>query len=327
MQLLDYYQSRFGTAVKRQGGAWNGPCPLCGGDPGKSDRFMVWPDRTENLGEACATHNVAGIWSCRQCGASGDTIAYMMKVDGLDFKAALAELGVEGSRSSHRRRRAPTEPRAYSSVWTPRECPEPCAVWCDYAAKLLAEAEERIGQEAQALRWLAGCGISKEAIRAYRIGYLPTESNRYPGRYRARSAFGLEPRIGDEGKVRTKLFIPRGIVIPSLAADGRVINLRIRRHKEDLGERSQKYMEVEGSCKAPLILRLSRPDPLAAYFVTEAELDAILIHHATGGVVGSVAVRTNRGKPDITAHARLRECVRICVALDYDGPGADGVEF
>ena len=34
MTLLDYYKSRFGEAVKRQGGAWNGPCPLCGGEPG-----------------------------------------------------------------------------------------------------------------------------------------------------------------------------------------------------------------------------------------------------------------------------------------------------
>ena len=94
--LLDLYRTRFGTAVRQQGNGWNGPCPLCGGQPGKSDRFMVWPDRAESLGETCAAHNIAGIWSCRQCGESGDTIAYLMKIDGLDFKAALAELGIEG---------------------------------------------------------------------------------------------------------------------------------------------------------------------------------------------------------------------------------------
>ena len=48
MTLLDLYRSRYGQAVRRQGGAWNGPCPLCGGEPGKSDRFMVWPDRRES---------------------------------------------------------------------------------------------------------------------------------------------------------------------------------------------------------------------------------------------------------------------------------------
>ena len=146
MQLLDLYQSRFGSVVKRQGKGWNGPCPLCGGEPGKSDRFMVWPDRAESLGEVCATHNITGIWSCRQCGASGDTIAYLMKIDGLGFKAALAELGIESERPSYRRRRAPAEPRRPDEVpaWTPREWPQPSEKWCEYAARLLAEAEENI---------------------------------------------------------------------------------------------------------------------------------------------------------------------------------------
>ena len=295
MQLLDLYTSRFGAAVKRQGGAWNGPCPLCGGEPGKSDRFMVWPDRAENLGETCASRNITGIWSCRRCGASGDTIAYLMKIDGLDFKAALAELGIEGGRPSHRRRRAPEEPRRVDAApaWTPREWPEPSEAWCAYAAKLLTEAEESIWKQPHALRWLAARGITEEAVRRCRIGYLPAENAKYPGRYRARSALGLTPRTGDDGRMRTKLFIPRGIVIPTFALDGRVLNLRIRRHKEDLqplsgGKLPPKYLELEGSCKAPLLLRSSRPGPLAVYFVTEAELDAMLIHHATGGVVGAL---------------------------------------
>lgn len=328
MQLLDLYKSRFGPAVKSQGNGWNGPCPLCGGEPGKSDRFMVWPDRAESLGETCASRNITGIWSCRQCGASGDTIAYLMKIDGLDFKAALAELGIEGGRPSHRRRRAPAEPRrADADRWTPREWPEPSEQWSAYAARLLAEAEADIWDQSAALHWLAARGIDEAAVRAYHIGYLPAENARYPGRYRSRSALGLEPKTGDDGKVRTKLFIPRGIVIPTFAPDGRVLNLRIRRHREDLGERSPKYLELEGSCKAPLLLRSSLPGPLAAYFVTEAELDAMLIHHATGGVVGALAVRTNRGKPDVSADGRLREAVRVCIALDYDEPGADGVDF
>ncbi len=327
--LLALYRTRFGTAVRQQGNGWNGPCPLCGGQPGKSDRFMVWPDRAESLGETCAAHNIAGIWSCRQCGESGDTIAYLMKIDGLDFKAALAELGIEGGRPACRRRRAPAEPRRADAcpLWTPRQWPEPSETWSAYAARLLAEAEENIWNQPAALHWLAGRGLGEEAVRRYRIGYLPAESARYPGRYRARSALGLEPKTGADGKERTKLFIPRGIVIPTFASDGRVLNLRIRRHKEDLGEHSPKYLELEGSCKTPLLLRSSRPGPLAAYFVTEAELDAMLIHHATDGVVGALAVRTNRGKPDVSADGRLREAVRICIALDYDEPGADGVEF
>ncbi len=212
-------------------------------------------------------------------------------------------------------------------AWTPRQFPEPSETWSRYAARLLEEAQERIWKEPQALAWLAGRGINAEAVRAYRIGYLPAENGRYPGRWRARTALGLDPRTGDDGKIRTRIFIPRGIVIPTMASDGRVLNIRIRRHKEDLNEHSPKYLELEGSCKAPLFLRGTGPAFLSVCFVVEAELDAILIHHATGGAVGALAVRTNRGKPDGPAHALLQEAVRVCVALDYDEAGAEGVKF
>ena len=256
MQLLDFYKARFGTAVKHQGNGWNGPCPLCGGEPGKSDRFMVWPERTESLGQTCAQHGIKGIWSCRQCGASGDTIAYLMKAEGHDFKSALGELGIEGGRPAFHRKRAPAEPRS-SSAWQPKSCPIPNDTWAAYALKLVEEAEGAIWQQETALRWLASRGIDEQAVKAYRIGYLPAEGTKYPGRWRSRAALGLEPRTGDDGKIRDKIFIPRGIVIPTLATDGRVLNLRIRRHKEDLRERSPKYMELEGSCKGPLLLRAS----------------------------------------------------------------------
>ncbi|MEI3478429.1 MAG: hypothetical protein V8Q84_04165 [Bilophila sp.] len=45
--MLENYQHRFGSAVRVQGNGFNGPCPLCGGEPGKSDRFVIWPDSRE----------------------------------------------------------------------------------------------------------------------------------------------------------------------------------------------------------------------------------------------------------------------------------------
>ena len=332
MQLLNFYQSRFGNAVKHQGNGWNGPCPLCGGEPGRSDRFMVWPERDEKLGETCAEHGIKGIWACRQCGKSGDTIAYLMQIDGLDFKAALAELGINGGRPDRRRRPAPVEPCRKIDAFTPHACPPPTPEWQAYADKLIEEATAGIEKEPQAMNWLASRGIGAEAVRQYRIGYLSPEGRKYPGRWRARSALGLPPKTGDDGKVHDKIFIPRGILIPTFDPKGRPLNLRVRRHKADLrpmsgGKAPPKYMELEGSCKAPMLLRANKPSHLAVYFVTEAELDALLIHFAGGGVVGALAVRTNRGKPDVTAHALLRSATRICVALDYDDPGAIGVPW
>lgn len=328
MRLLELYKSRFGSAVKRQGNGWNGPCPLCGGEPGKSDRFMVWPERSESLGETCAKNEIAGIWSCRKCGASGDTIAYLMQIDGLDFKGALAELGIEGTRPLQHRKKAPAEPRREADSWTPKSGSEATSIWSAYAQKLVEEAEQHLPKQQQALAWLAARGINASAAARYRLGYLPAESGKFPGRFRARAALGLEPKTDDDGKVRSKIFIPRGILIPTISGSDCVTNLRIRRHKADLQERrSPKYMELEGSAKVPFLLQSSQPKPLAVYFVTEAELDAILIHHVTGGVVGAIAVRTNRGKPDEASHALLTQAVRICVALDYDQPGAEGCDF
>ncbi len=168
MTLLDLYKSRFGTAVKQQGNGWNGPCPLCGGEPGRSDRFMIWPDRDENLGETCAENGIKGIWSCRRCYGGGDTIAYLMQVEGMDFKASLAELGIEGGRRGHRRRPAPAEPRRASDAFTPKSCTEPSSEWRAYADKLLDEATAAIEKQPQALEWLAGRGIPIEAVKKYR---------------------------------------------------------------------------------------------------------------------------------------------------------------
>lgn len=328
MQLLDFYRSRFGQAVKRQGNGWNGPCPLCGGEPGKSDRFMVWPERSDNLGDACAKNGIKGIWSCRQCSASGDTIAYLMKIDGMTFKEALGELGIEGIKMPYRRRKAPAEPVNHmANSWTPKVQAQPVMEWQGRALKLVEEAEKKIWNNTPAIKWLKARGICEEAIRKYRIGYLEEESEKYHGRFRPRKSFGLPSKNGQDGRVHDKLFIPRGILIPTFGNEGSILNLRIRRHKADLNENRSKYMELEGSYHGPLFLPSSLPRPLAVYFITEAELDAMLIHYASGGVVGAVAVRTNRGKPDASCNTCLEAASRICVALDYDNAGAEGCDF
>lgn len=325
--ILSLYLQRFGSAVKQNGNGFNGPCPLCGGEAGKSDRFMVWPERSDNLGHCCTEQGIKGVWWCRRCDSGGDSIAYLEQCEGMSFKQACAELGIEGVRlpqGSRPKRRAPAEP-VTTATFTPREYPQPSTIWQAYAAKLVDEAAAEIWNQPQALAWLAARGIDAAAIRAYRIGYLKGEGQN-AGRYRARTVLDLPEKTGSDGKIRTKIFIPRGITVPTLL-HGTVVNLRIRRHQADLSENSPKYMELEGSYRGPLLLPASGPAPLAAYFVTEAELDAMLIHHRTGGVVGALAVRTNRGKPDSLAHPSLQAAARIGIALDYDTPGADGVDF
>lgn len=330
--LLELYRSKYGEAVKKQGDGWNGPCPLCGGEPGKSDRFVVWPEKTQNLGKACSEHGIKGIWWCRQCGHGGDTIAFLQQVLGFEFKEALAYLSILPEKYKNRiRRSAPIEPIQARYKFEPKKFEQPTRQW-QYRAKLLVEeAEKAIWNIDIALRWLERRGINAEAVSTYRLGYLVSENEKCRGRFRPRSVFGLAPKTGSDGKSRDKLFIPRGLLIPTFGEHNEILNLRIRRRSDDLTSGSQKhfpkYLELEGSQHSPLILESSRNPQAAVYFVVEAELDAILIHHASSGEIGAIAVRTNLGKPCARAHKLLKDCARVCIALDYDPAGAAGCEF
>jgi hypothetical protein len=56
--------------ARTNGGEWAGPCPLCGG----RDRFRIWPNPSKRHPRA---------W-CRQCGVSGDALAWATRFAGRD---------------------------------------------------------------------------------------------------------------------------------------------------------------------------------------------------------------------------------------------------
>src|ERR1700681_796691 len=66
---------RGGLGLKRIGGELIGPCPQCGG----CDRFAVSIRKQ--------------IFLCRGCGRSGDVVAMVQHIDGVDFKIAVQTLG------------------------------------------------------------------------------------------------------------------------------------------------------------------------------------------------------------------------------------------
>ena len=152
--MLELYRHRFGAGVKARGNGWNGPCPICGGEVGKSDRFMIWPDRERDLGHTCTENHIPGVFSCRRCGRTGDSIRYMMDMEGMSFREACAELGISDMPVRPRRRPAPLEPQV-RAAWQPSVKEGPSERWQNYAAKLLAEAEAEIWNHPEALNWLA----------------------------------------------------------------------------------------------------------------------------------------------------------------------------
>lgn len=207
----------------------------------------------------------------------------------------------------------------------------PSEKWRLQATKLANDAHGQLLGHSRALTFLAGRGLPLEAVQRYRLGYLEGEDKTGTCLYRARKAFDLPDKMNRDGtKTRTSLWIPRCFTIPlwnpGWQQPDEVHRVRLRRRKGDLKtEKDQKYLLLEGSGQAPMVLLPEGVSPaLAPWVVVEAELDAMAVHFACGGKVGVIAVLTNRGKPDVVAHKWLSQAPVILVALDFDPPDRKG---
>lgn len=289
------------------GGEWAGPCPGCGG----RDRFRVWPDKPHD-GRSIAP---PGRFWCRQCGAQGDAIDYLRTFEGLSFAAACERLGIArpGREAAPAYRPAPViaDPRD----WRPREYEPPTEAWREQAEALLANAQARLAGDADAQDWLTMRGITPRAATLYGIGYHVASSG--GDGYASREAWGLPPEQRN-GKPK-RLWLPRGWVIPARDAEGRLMQLRIRRRPEDCRRFAQgvKYLPVEGSSQATMILHPEAP----AFAVVESGFDAVLLAALTGGRVGAICAWSAAARPDARAHAVLSGCLCVLLALDYDPAG------
>ncbi|MCL2791103.1 MAG: hypothetical protein FWD79_10725 [Desulfobulbus sp.] len=290
--------------------------PECGG----TDRFHIWPNQAG--GETAQRAGVSGTFWCRQCDAGGDVIDLLKFSEGLDYKTACKELYIEMEKPGHRLRPI-RQPKRESSTWTPTQWKIPAEKWRIQATKLALGAHERLLVNTSILSYLAGRGLPQEVVARYRLGYLEGEDKKGVCLYRARSAFDL-PEKKSEEKSHAALWIPRGLTIPLWCGD-EVHRIRIRRRKDDLRERDSKYILLEGSGQAPMVLPPEGVRPgLTAWVVVESELDACAVHHACSWQIGVLASLTNVGKPDAAAHRLLSQAKLILVALDFDTPDAKG---
>ena len=294
MNVLDLLREDGITARKAagtKGGEWHGPCPGCGG----TDRFHCWPE--QNGGE--------GSWWCRGCGAGGDAIRYLMDFRGLDFRAAAAHLG----RTLEARPPRPLLPprrRAAPASRAPGQAREPGDRWRARAGELVDEAHARLLRTPGQLALLERRGLPLEAVRRYRLGWLPEDV------YRQRTAWGLPQEAHPQTGKPRKLWIPAGLTIP-VFRQGLLHRVRVRRPQPGaFGPR--KYYWVPGSGSGTMVL-----NPEArAFVVVEAELDAMLCDFASAGDVGALGLGTISAKPDAWTHGLLAGSLTILNALDFE---------
>jgi len=268
---------------------YKSPCPECGG----TDRFQIWID-----------NNAGGNFHCRKCGIKGGTIKYLMIVRKMSYEQACLHIGkTPYSRGSIHNRKFPE-----ASIEKEILPPEP--LWQSKAIFLVEEAESNLwsGHHSEIIEWLnEKRGLANETIRDSRLGWLPED------KFYNRSDWGLPDKFKEDGKTKSKLWVPAGLLIPCFH-DGQIQRIRIRKLKPQDGSR---YYFISGSSTIPLVIGSG------TYFViVESELDAILLSQEAGDLARVIAL----GSADVMPYKGLLEMLngadKILVSLDTDEAGA-----
>ncbi|HML52722.1 MAG TPA: primase-helicase zinc-binding domain-containing protein, partial [Solidesulfovibrio magneticus] len=316
--LLGLFEAHGLMPKKESGTSWGAPCPACGG----KDRCVIKP----------ADHDGRGGYFCRRCNVYGDAIQFLRDYEGMSYAEACKRLGVAVARSVPSLPRVPRQPAGQEPFEAvPQE--SPAELWQTKATKFSVLAHQHLLAHPRWLAWLASRGLPLEAAQRYRLGYNPGEKGK-TCLIRPRSSWGLpplEPKPAKDGeapaKPKTTFWIPRGVVIPQLSADpdGPVRRLRIRRPDEDRRKFKEetKYYVIPGSSMDAMILGPQSQ----AFVVVESELDALMLHHHVGDLVGVVSIQTaNVRKIAADVHAALSQALCILVALDAEGAGGAGAK-
>ncbi|UQZ90680.1 hypothetical protein C4J81_16310 [Deltaproteobacteria bacterium Smac51] len=316
ISILDLVRSKGLDPGRRKaatkGGEYHMPCPRCHG----KDRFHIWPNQGEN----------GGTWWCRECGKAGDVIEFLRYFDGLSYGEACDRLGLERAMAY---RKLPTPPcRHATECFSGVDRELPSAQWLERAARLAEKANAALLENEKLLAWLKRRGIGLESVTRYRLGWLAGDDDNgcY---YRPRSSWGLPEveRKKPNGKtVAKKLWIPRGLVIPTLKGE-EVVSLRIRRPEADLkSKKSNKYYIITGSALLPMTAVTNNTSRIKTWVIVESQLDAITIAEQCGNIsgIGALAMLSNTGKPCPKTHQQLLAAEKILVALDYDQAGQKG---
>lgn len=288
-----------GVRLKRvastNGGEWAGACPLCGG----TDRFRVW---------AHPTNGSPHMW-CRQCGFSGDAIAFVMRVYNEDFPAACQRLGIAPSRPAASQVNVSSAAHAHQppvdGVGDLREydCFNPAwqaaaGAFADKCAGALWNGWDRL----PAARYLRERGIGLEAAMSFMIGYNH-ESHK--------------ATWGD-----LEVWLPRGITIPWMF-EHQYWNVRIRRPQAEVQQGQDKYTSVKG-CANGLYNAgmISADSPL---IITEGEFDAALLDrlllNARAYNIAVASIGNVTGARRLRWVTRVALARRVYLAFDADEAG------
>ncbi|MBJ6798630.1 CHC2 zinc finger domain-containing protein [Geomonas propionica] len=307
MTFLDLVQEY--VHLRKSGKNMVGPCPKCGG-AADSDRFVV--------------NTAKGFGHCYSCGFNADVIRLLREMENLSCPEAHREAGIrcetpecpawskcsrgEGKARLRRDDRSTPAPPREVKGYTPTMAEDPDAKWQDRAQEYVALCHQRLLGNVEQLAYLAGRGLPQNAVKKYRLGWIPEME------FKSRRAWGLPDKWHNEEQrwIKTMAF-QQGILIPWFI-DGRVHRLRYRKAKVT-GPKDPRYMWVDGSGTDILCLN----SEARAHCVVESDLDGLLVDCVAGDLVGAVPLGSCSIHPKASVYELLSRSLRILVAMDFDG--------
>jgi len=324
--IIDYYKNRGNKVKKSDGNSWNGSCEKCGGD----GRLVIWKE-SKNASRCPEL----GRYKCRECGAGGDCISYLVEICEMTFPAALEELGLENDyqqnqpKNSRRRRRKQPPRRQHRPTQKWKIQPEEHAdfvedveAWCEHAEKFVGVCHEVLLDRQSALDYLAARGVGLEQVKRFRLGYNIGQSSKkkgdYQPAYKQAAAWGMPNLQRPNGSHQKTIALNVGLIIPCYqhyddsGPSGDLLRINIRSF--DRG-----YLISKGSLHFLQAQQVINPGHDVA-LVVETEMDAFALS-AILPEVTIIPMGSAGGVPGKAANLELRNKQLILLCLDRDKVG------
>ncbi len=274
------------VALKKSGRQFVGFCPFH--ENHRTPAFVVWPE--------------AGLWKCYgACDAGGDVIAFVMRRDQCDFRAACETL-------DHGQAWVGVPPMTRATLPVEPAGPPPTA-WQERGREFAAECQAALFAPvgAKALAYLTGParGLTVDTIAAKGLGFNPADRHVEPARW------GFPPE-------ERPLWLPRGIVIPAVAG-GQLWRLKVRRAQAD-----PKYVQVRRPRPAPVLYNAEAAVGRRVVVFAEGEFDCLLLEQTAGDLAGVVTLGAQGEALDLELWALpyLLDAELMLAAYDVDQDAA-----
>ena len=278
--------------LKKRGRNFVGLCPF---HDDKNPSFVVSPEKQ--------------IFHCFGCGASGDVIKFLMRIEGIDFKEAVRILAKE----------AKMEPPAFTYKGIDRTERENLYKIMEKAAAFF---KQNITDDV--LTYLKKRGVTKESIEKFHLGYAPPNGDKFVREMKESGIsedslikVGIVKKMDDGRKIA---YFRNRIMLPIFDIQGRIVAFGGR----IFGEGEPKYLNspdtaifTKGNLLYPINIAKEGIRKEKAVIVVEGYFDALILQQS--GVENAVS---SMGTAFTEAQAGLIKRYTDTVYFFYDGDEA-----